>query len=254
MGVRYPMHKAAAVFVGTASLSLLIAGGVRAQTSQDKGAPPAVDAPKSDDAKKAEEAARASEKEMFDRLKDVNITLNADHENLIETLRSLMKAAKVDFAIDSELKEGTATVHFKDLPFKDALTTLVKVSTIPIKYEIKNGVFHFMRRPEPPVEEKPEEPAAPKRPRFETGKFPLGQIGSDAALRKLTGPFNSPPQIIYQHSNQPGFHGQTSSSGFGGLGYQSSGVRYNPDGSVTRTGSPPINILGLLRGLLGGLR
>ena len=84
------------------------------------------------------------------RLKDLKISLTAEQGSLVETLRTLMKSAKLDFVIDNELKAGTATVHLKDIPFKDALATVVKVSTVPITYEVKDGVYHFMRRVDPP--------------------------------------------------------------------------------------------------------
>jgi hypothetical protein len=69
-----------------------------------------------------------------------------------------MKSAKLDFAIDNDLKDGTVTVHFSEVPFKDALATMIKVSTIPITYEVKDGIYHFSRRILPPAEE--EKPAA----------------------------------------------------------------------------------------------
>lgn len=190
----------------------------------------------------------------MDALKDVRITLNADHENLLDTLRTLMKSAKADFVIDADLKAGTATVHFKDVAFKDALSTVVKVSTYPITVEVKDGIFHFKHREDPPVVEKPAEDVKRTRPRFEARRTPLEQLGSADALRKLTGPYDSPPPMLYYHTTQPGSHGSVSSFGFSGSGLlQSNGFKLNPDGSVSRIGGPPINVINLLRGLLGGL-
>lgn len=261
MGASFPIRNIGAALAGTIALSLLASGSVRAQTPASGGSrsgdtAKSGDAPKSGETPKSGDGAKAAENEALDKLKDVKITLDADRENLLNTLRNLMKGAKADFLIDDALKAGTATVHFKDLPFKDALNTLVKVSTFPIAYEVKDGIFHFMRRPEPPpTEEKPADPAAPVRPRFQTGHFPLDQVGSGAALRRLTGPYDSQPPIIYQRSTLPGSHGSTSSFGLSGSGLlNSNNTRINPDGSVSRSGAPPLNILGLLRGLLGGLR
>ena len=153
MGASYPIRSSGAAILGMVALSLTASGGVRAQAPADGGgsrsggtagcgeAPKSGDAPKSGNSPKSGDAAKSAENEALDKLKDVKITLDADRENLLATLRSLMKSAKADFAIDDVLKEGTATVHFKDLPFKDALNTLVKVSTFPIAYEVKDGVF-----------------------------------------------------------------------------------------------------------------
>ena len=231
----------AMVLVGTAALSFFLSGNGLAQ------APAAGSAPKSAGAQ-----TKSSGAELSDKYKDVKINLSADQGNLLDTLRTLMKGAKADYVIDDELKAGTATLHFKDLPFKDALAAIVKVSSIPITFEIKDDVFHFMRRTEAPIIEKQEEPAGPVRPRFQVSRAPLGQISSNAALHKLTGPYNTPPPTLYYHTTEPGSHGSTSSSGLSGSGLlQSNGARYNPDGSVSRTGLPPINLFGLLRGLLG---
>jgi len=249
MGIYYPIRRATAIVLGTAALSLLLTGGVRAQTNPDKGGTDSGGAGKPGD------SGKPGGTDAADKLKDVKVTLNADRGNLIDTLRALMNGVKADFVIDDELKAGTATVHFKDVPFKDALTTLVKVSTIPIMVEINDGIYHFRLRPEPPPEEKPAEPLLPPRPRFQTERIPLGQITTSEALRKLTGPYDEQPQTIYYRGTQPGVHGYTSSFGLSGSGlFQSSGFRYNPDGSISRTGGPPINVFGLLRGLLGGLR
>jgi hypothetical protein len=236
MGFAFSVRGVAAGVIGTAGLSLLLSGGVLAQGAPDSG------------------GAKTGAPAAGDKLKDIKITLNADQENLIDTLRTLMKSAKLDFIIDDDLKAGTATVHFKDLPFPDALATLVKVSTLPITYELKDGIYHFKHRVDPPVVEKPAEPAGPARPRYQADKVPLGQLSSADALRKLTGPYNSPPPTLFYHSTTPISHGSTTSFGLNGSGLlQSNGVTYNPDGSVSRTGGPPINIFGLLRGLLGGL-
>ena len=240
MGVCVSIRNIASCGLAAAGLTLL-ASGALAQTGAGSGGA------------KSDAPAKSGAADAGDKFKDVKITMSADQQNLLEALRTLMKAAKADFAIDDELKAGTATVHLKDVPFKDALATLIKVSTIPVSYEVKDGVYHFMRRIDPPAEDKPAESTAPVRPRFQTGNVPLSQIGSSDAMRKLTGPYDQPPPTQYFHSTLPGSHGSTSSFGFssGGL-LQSNGFRYNPDGSVSRTGSPPINIFGLLRGLLGG--
>jgi hypothetical protein len=218
--------------LGAAALGLVLSSGALAQSAPDGGAKSGADA---------------------DSMKDVKITLNLDQENLVEGLRALMKSAKADFAIDDDLKTGAVTVHLKDLPFRDALATVIKVSTLPIKYEIKDGIYHFMRRIDPPVVEKPAEPVVPEHPRTQMGKLPVDQLSSAEALRKLALPYNTPPPTLYYHSTRPGSHGSVSSFGLNGSGLlQSNGIRYNRDGSISRTGSAPLNIFGLLRGLLGG--
>ena len=197
------------------------------------------------------DATKSGGTETFDKLKDVKITLTSDAQNLVEALRALLKGAGADFVIDDELKSGTATVHFKDLPFKDALATFIKVATIPIKYEVKDGVFHFSRRIDPPVEEKTPEPPPSARKRVTSGTVPLTEITAANALRKLTGQFDSQAPTQYQYSNQPVSHGGTSSFALGSNGlFQSNGVRYNPDGSVSRSGTPAVNLINILRGLL----
>ncbi len=255
MGVRCPIGNAASALAGAVALGLILAGSAGAQTTPDQGGTGSGEAAKSGESSKAPDGAKSGGDDAVDKFKDVKITLNADQDKLIDAIRSLMKSAKADFLIDDDLKAGTVTVHFKDLPFKDALSTLMKVSTIPVAYEVNDGVYHFKRRMDSPAEEKPADPAAPPRPRFQTGRIPLDQIGAAAAMRKLTGPYDTPPPTLYQHSTLPGFRGSSSSSGLSGGGlFQSNGFRYNPDGSVSRTGTPPLNLFGLLRGLLGGLR
>ena len=86
-----------------------------------------------------------------------------------------------------------------------------------------------------------------------TGRIPLDDNSAANVLRKLTGRYDTPPDMIYQRSSLPGSHGSTSSSAFSGNGrFQSNGVTYNPDGSISRSSTPSFNILGLLRGLFGG--
>ena len=219
--------------ISAAALGLVLSGGALAQ-----GTPPGGDS-------------KSGANEAADKLKDVKITLIVDQENLLQTIRTLMKSAKADFRIDDELNAGKVTVHFRDLPFKDALATIVKVSTLPIAYELKDGIYHFKLRIDPPVVEKPVDTVKPA-PQARTGRLPVNELTSDAALRKLTGAYDTPPPTLFYHSTQPISHGSTSSFGLNGSGrFQSNSTRQNPDGSVSRSGNPGINLFGLLRGLLG---
>ena len=236
MGWNGPNRGVISGLIGSAALGLLLCGGALAQGDNAGGA-------------KSGETAGA------DALKSTKVTMNAEQENLVDAIRTLMKSAKADFVIDEDLKGGTATVHFKDVLFTDALSTLVKVSTIPIAFEVKDGIYHFKHRVDPPVEEKQPDPAVPPASRTRAGRVPVEQISSAAAMRKLTGAYDTPPPTIFQRSSTPISHGSTSSFGFNGNGLlQSNSTRYNPDGSISHSGAPPLNIFGLLRGLLGGIR
>lgn len=240
-----------AIFSSAALLCVLACGSAAAQT--DAGAGKTSGTAQNPAGAPAGGAQKPTD-DSSDKLKDLKITLNADQDNLLDTLRTFMKSAKLDFVIDNELKNGTVTVHFKDVLFKDALATIVKVSTIPITYELKDGVYHFKLRVDPPAEEKPTAPAVEARPQAQVGRVPLGQISRADALRKLTGPYDVSPPTQYYHSTQPISHGATSSFGLSGNGLlQSNAFKFNPDGSVSRTGGSPINVFNLLRGLIGGL-
>ena len=189
-------------------------------------------------------------------LSDVKITLNIEQEDVLDALRALMKSAKADFSIDDDLKEGTVTVHLKDVPFKDALATVMKVSTLPITYELKDGIYHFKRRPEtPPDEDKtPGDPEpgkpAPHRPIVE--KIPLKNISADKAVRALNGDVDPPPQPLYFHSYNPaGGGGSVSFFGFNNGQVSSAGGYTNPNGTISRTGGNTLNLLNLLGGIFG---
>jgi len=260
MSAPYSIRGFLNTIAGTVALTTVLACGAVAQAPSDGGAKPGGgqdnNAPKSG-AGDAGSASKSSGAPSDEALSKIKITLTAEQQNVSDALRSLMKSAKLDFAIDNDLKDGTITVHFKEVPFKDALTTMIKVSTIPITYEVKDGIYHFSRRIlPPPEEEKPgADNAKPSRPRFQADKVPVEQLSSTAALRKLTGAYDTPPPHLYQHSEQPFSHGSTSSFGLGSNGIlQSNGFKYNPDGSISRTGGNPINLFNLLRGLLGGLK
>jgi hypothetical protein len=241
---RFPIGVSATGLLSTVLLSMLVAGGALAQAPGDGANKPAGQADSG--------ATKPAGGDAEARLKDLKITLNADQENLIDALRTLMRDAKLDFVIDADLKAGTATVHFKDVPFKDALATIVKVSTMPITYDVKDGIYHFRHRDDPPPTPAPAEDPKAVRPRMQAGRVPVSRLSSADAMRKLAGAYDTLPPIIYQHSTTPISHGSTTSFGFSGSGLlQSNSIRYNPDGSVSRSASPPLNIFSLLRGLLG---
>ncbi|HLJ57821.1 MAG TPA: hypothetical protein VKT77_22480 [Chthonomonadaceae bacterium] len=236
----------------SAALSLCVAGGSLAQAKPDDKAPKSGDNSKAGGAPAPADSPKSDGSDVVDKFRDVKVTVNADKANLVDAIRDLMKSAKADFRIDNELKDGTVSLHLTDMPFKDALATLIKVSTVPVAYETTDGIFHFKLRPEPPPDAPAADPATTPaaKARAKVDRIPLDQLTAAQALRKLTGQFDDRPPMLYQHSTAPFGHGSTSQSGLFG----SQGITYNPDGSVTRNVSPQLNILGLLRGLLGGIR
>ena len=186
-------------------------------------------------------------------LNDVKITLDTEQEDLLDALRSLMKSAKADFVIDDALKEGTVTVHLKDVPFKDALATVIKVSTLPIMYDVKDGIYHFKLRPDtPPEETPPVDPSAPAPPKVYEAKIKLHNIEAGTAARTLNGDYDPPPQPLYFHTYNPaGGGGSISYFGFNNGRVTSDGGYVNPDGTIHRTGGNTLNLLNLLGNLFG---
>ncbi len=93
MGVLYPIRKATAAVIGTTALSLIFACGARAQTTPDQGGTSSGGARKSEGSAKSGNAEKPGSQDAFDTFKEVKITLNADRENLQDTLRALMSSA-----------------------------------------------------------------------------------------------------------------------------------------------------------------
>ena len=78
MGVQFPIRRAIATVLGTATLSLLLTGGVPAQTNPDKGGTGPGGAGKQDNSPKPGDSDKPGGSDTADKFKDVKVTLNAD--------------------------------------------------------------------------------------------------------------------------------------------------------------------------------
>ncbi len=144
------------------------------------------------------------------RFDDLKVSIDADSANLVATLRSLMKSIKANFVIDDSLNDGKVSINVKEIPFKTALKLLIKVSSLPIEWDHKDGIFHF-RLSEIKAESKKDEIADPAKesllpppPRIE--KIKLQNSDAKDTLDKLLGKNfdqQSAPIIIYD-STPPG--------------------------------------------------
>ncbi len=240
-----------AVIAGLSALAIspaLAQGAGKGESSEKK---PGGEASTSVGDKKSDFASSELNPARFD---DLKVSIDADSANLVSTLRSLMKSIKANFVIDDSLNDGKVSINVKEIPFKTALKLLIKVSSLPIEWDHKDGVFHF-RLSEVKAESKKDEKAdsareslLPPPPRIE--KIKLQNSDAKDTLDKLLGKNfdqQSAPIILYD-SSPPGrsrsnffqfINGKlTSGSGFTG-----------PNGAV-QGGTQSIDVGRLLRQFL----
>ena len=145
------------------------------------------------------------------RFDDLKVSIDADGANLVVTLRSLMKSIKANYVIDDTLNDGKASINVKDIPFKTALKLLIKVSTLPIESDYKDGIFHFrlseVKADSGKKDEKADpakEPLLPPPPRIE--KIKLQNSDAKDTLDSLLGKNLDQPSapIILHDSSPPG--------------------------------------------------
>ena len=201
----------------------------------------------------AQEAGSSSANAAMDKINSTKITLEANGVKTGDALHTIMKASGASYVLDEDLGQGTVTAHLKDVPFKDVLVTIVKVSTVPITYELQEGIFHFKKKPEAPAPPPPAEPAPQAKAEPKVEKVAVKNASAEATVRKLKGQYTQDQAVLPQTTiTKPDAHGTISSFGFTNGVLTSSSVKLGPNGSVSRTGAPPINVVNLLKSLFGG--
>lgn len=208
-----------------------------------------------DSGKKSGEESKQSKSDTskFDNKK---VSLNINDESLQTAIRLLMKGVDGEYVIDNSLKAARVTLEFKDILFKDALKTLMKVSTLPVTYKIEDGIYHFMLKEEV-YDKAPDYSSEPTKDGSSTTVPPEKKIdkvfpkngNSRDIVDTLTGN-TAPPQSKVIYSNAPIGHSTYSSTSFKNGVFSSSGVRNNPDGTSQATGGG-YNIFGLINSLFG---
>ena len=197
-----------AVIAGLSALAISPAFAQGAGKSESSEKKPGGEAIASAGDKKSDPASSELNPARFD---DLKVSIDADSANLVATLRLLMKSIKANFVIDDSLNDGKASINVKDIPFKTALKLLIKVSSLPIEWDLKDGVFHFRLsevKADSGKKDEKEDPAKdsllPPPPRIE--KIKLQNSDAKDTLDKLLGKNfdqQSAPIIIYD-SSPPG--------------------------------------------------
>lgn len=158
--------------------------------------------------KKSDSSSLLQNSSNFD---DLKVSIYADRGSLVTTLRSLLKSVKANFVIDNTLNEGLVSIQVKDIPFKTALKLLMRVSSLPVEWDQKDGVFHFRLSEGKAEPDKKDEKAAPAKepllpppPRIE--KIKLQNSDAKETLDKLLGKNLDQPSapIILYDSSPPG--------------------------------------------------
>lgn len=206
-------------------------------------------------AAQATSGGNSSDAAALEKINSAKVTLEVDKARTGEALHTLMKSAGASYVLDGDLGAGTVTAHLKDVAFKDALAVVVKVSTVPITYEIQEGIFHFKKKPEEPAAPAPADPAPDPAPQPKVGKIAVKESTANEVVRKLKGQYDNSPAVLPPTTiTKPDAHGTISSSGSVNGTFFSNSVQIGPNGAVRRSSVPPTNVLNILRNLFSGHR
>lgn len=183
----------------------------------------------------------------------LNVKVNVEMENgkFTDAIRLLFKDAKKDYFVASELSDARVTVNFRNLPFKDALPALLKVSSLPIEYKIEDDIYKFNLRKEEPLPDRPVDdslpPPMPEEKKVE--KIPVKNVDARGLADGITGKRTPPPRPIFGISTNPGSARFSSVSFINGV-LQSRSAFTRPDGRVEGQINVPIDFRGVLMQLL----
>jgi hypothetical protein len=92
------------------------------------------------------------------------IDLDLESTNLYYGLKLLFSQVKANFTIDDSLKSLSVTAHLSQVPFRVALETLLKSTSLPLTYKMESGIYSVVpKQEEPPPQELPADPIQPLR-------------------------------------------------------------------------------------------
>ena len=75
---------------------------------------------------------------------NTKVDLDLDSYDLYYGFKRLFANIKSNYTIDESLKGHTVTVHFRQLPFRVALETMLRASNLPITYKIENNIYSIV--------------------------------------------------------------------------------------------------------------
>ena len=123
MSATIPLHRVACVCALVASCSVLFASPALAQIDGTKQKAPSWSVP---------------------------VTLNAEKADIRSMLKNLFQSAGISYTVDENIS-GTVTASFREMPFKEALQTLLAASSMggKLTYIVRDGVVQVIIRSEP---------------------------------------------------------------------------------------------------------
>lgn len=77
-------------------------------------------------------------------VEDRVVALDVENARLGDVLPDMMKSVDADYALDKDIKEFRVTIHITSAKLKDALATMMKISTGPVVVKVEGGLYHFM--------------------------------------------------------------------------------------------------------------
>jgi len=105
-----------------------------------------------------------------------SVSLDLESSSLYYGLKLLFTQAKCNFTIDESLKSLTVTAHLTDVPFRIALETLLKSTSMPLTYKLENGIYSVIPKIEEPLLKVDTGGAAPANKSSEVARIRLVRV------------------------------------------------------------------------------
>ncbi len=72
------------------------------------------------------------------------ITMEIQNEDLYSVLRDVFSQQKVNYTIDPSLKRVVVSAKLQNVPFQEALKSVLKASNMPFAYRVQDGVYSIV--------------------------------------------------------------------------------------------------------------